>query len=609
MSPLVDLDAAQVRVLGRLLRRRDRAEHAGSRLPLRSEELLRQAVVDPLFLSDLEHGAARRAHTFARLLAKTHRHLAEGGSAEEALWILWSGVRWPRRLRGAVERGGAAARTANRDLDALCALFETAARAEEKQDHTGALVFLEEVEAQQIPGDTLADRGVHGEAVRLLTAHRSKGLEWRLVVVAGVQEGSWPDLRRRGSLLQADRLGSDGLVDALPTSAMMAEERRLFYVATTRARERLVVTAVRSPEADGDQPSRLIDVLDLPVQARPGRPRRPMSLPGLVAHLRRVAADPAVGEPLRRAAAARLARLAEQRQADEPLVPGADPDSWWGLRQRTHNDVPVRPSDEPLRVSASALTSLLECPLRWFLARAAAGESARTTSLGFGSIVHALTDHLATHPEVTRDELVALVDSVWGQLQFDSPWIAQRERVAAEEAIGRFITWHEASRGRSYAGSEVTFSVEVPLEAGERVQLSGAVDRLETDREGRVVIVDFKTSKRAPTDKSIPENPQLGLYQLAAEHDAFADQVGPGAGAGGAELVQLRADVAGMPKIQHQPPQRPDESGRTRVEVQLVDAARVIRSEEFDATANNYCHLCDFAAMCPVQQTSGSVIS
>ena len=109
----------------------------------------------------------------------------------------------------AVERGGARRAGAHRDLDAICALFEVAARAEEQRHHTSAENFLDEVEAQQIPADTLAERGVRGDAVRLLTAHRSKGLEWRLVVVAGVQEGSWPDLRRRGSLLQADRLGPE----------------------------------------------------------------------------------------------------------------------------------------------------------------------------------------------------------------------------------------------------------------------------------------------------------------------------------------------------------------------------------------------------------------
>ena len=74
----------------------------------------------------------------------------------------------------------------------LCALFETAARAEEQRGHTSVEAFLATLVAQEIPADTLADQGIRGEAVRLLTAHRSKGLEWRLVVVAHVQEGAGP---------------------------------------------------------------------------------------------------------------------------------------------------------------------------------------------------------------------------------------------------------------------------------------------------------------------------------------------------------------------------------------------------------------------------------
>ena len=125
------------------------------------------------------------------------------------LWTLWDGTDWGRRLRARHPASAApAARLAHRDLDAICALFEVAARAEEQRGHTSVREFLATLRAQEIPADTLADRGVRGDAVRLLTAHRSKGLEWRLVVVAHVQEGAWPDLRRRDSLLQADRIGA-----------------------------------------------------------------------------------------------------------------------------------------------------------------------------------------------------------------------------------------------------------------------------------------------------------------------------------------------------------------------------------------------------------------
>ena len=212
--------------------------------------------------------------------------LGDGASAEQVLWTLWSGTSWGERLRSASLRGGQAARLAHRDLDALCALFETAARSEEQRDHTSVATFLATLTAQEIPADTLAERGVRGESVRLLTAHRAKGQEWRLVVVAHVQEGSWPDLRRRDSLLGADRIApvaQGGLLPPLTRSAMLAEERRLFYVAVTRPRQRLVVTAVKSPDDDGEQPSRFLDELGHDVHHRIGRPRRPLSVQGLVA--------------------------------------------------------------------------------------------------------------------------------------------------------------------------------------------------------------------------------------------------------------------------------------------------------------------------------------
>ncbi|MGI8434200.1 MAG: ATP-dependent helicase [Nocardioidaceae bacterium] len=606
-SPLVGIDAAQLRKLGRALRSQDRALHP-ERLSLPSTELLRRAVVDPTELSDVDDRLAAGVLRCARLLQRAHRQLDDGAPAEEALWTLWSGTRWPRRLRAQVDAGGAAARAAQRDLDAIVALFELAARSEEKQGHRGALVFLEEVQAQQIPGDTLAERGVRGDAVRLLTAHRSKGLEWELVVVAGVQEQGWPDLRSRGTLLQADQLGRHDAVEPTTSGALLAEERRLFYVAVTRARHRLVVTAVASPEADGPQPSRLLDTLGVPVIERPGRPARPLSLAGVVSELRRTASDRSRTPALRAAAAARLARLAEERLHDEQLVPAADPSTWWGLRPRTHSDSPVRPDDEPLRISASALGAILDCPMRWFLAREAAGESSRAASLGFGSIVHALADHVAKSHDVSEAGLLDLLDPVWGQLHFESPWIAQRERVEAERAISRFARWHNRREHRSYVGSEVPFDVEVALEGGETARLSGCVDRVESDNEDRVVIVDFKTGKHAASGTSLAENPQLGLYQLAVDNDAFVELVGPGAESGGAELVQLRIDASGAPKVQVQPPQKADASGRKPVEVQLGEAAAVIRAEQFQAVANGYCRSCDFSALCPTSQRAGGLL-
>ena len=217
---------------------------------------------------------------------------------------------------------------ADRDLDAVVALFDHAARFVDRLPHAGVDVFLEDLVAQEIAGDSLAERAPDGDTVRILTAHRSKGLEWDVVVVAGVQEGAWPDLRLRGSLLSTDDMvaraeGSEhenpAAVSAALASQLLAEERRLFYVAATRARKRLIVTAVGGEDTE-ERPSRFITELAPGSTDETGIDERSrwLSMSALVADLRSAVSDPTRPDPLRRTAAEHLARLAARRGARRP---------------------------------------------------------------------------------------------------------------------------------------------------------------------------------------------------------------------------------------------------------------------------------------------------
>lgn len=607
LSPLGGLDAAQLRLLGRQLRAHDRSD-ADQRLPRPSAELVRCALTEPAQLDELSSTPAAKALRLSRLLAKARLQLADGAAAEDALWTLWAGTRWPRRLRAAVEHGGGTARAAHRDLDAICALFELAARAEERQERAGAMVFLQEVDAQQIPGDSLADHGVRGGAVRLLTAHRSKGLEWQLVVVAGVQEGGWPDLRRRGSLLQPDRLTRDDLLPTSSSAAVLAEERRLFYVAVTRARSRLVVTAVASPEAEGEQPSRFIATLGVPVHHRPGRLKRALSVAGLVGELRATAADPTGSEAVRAAAAARLARLAGSEVAARQVAPFAVPATWWGMRERSESPVPLCAEDQPLRLTASTLSALQDCPLRWFFSRQAAGQASRSSAVGLGSVIHVLADHLGDAAGIDADALISALDGVWDQLQFDSPWIAAREHAAAADALRRFARWHDERPDRQFVASEVPFEVTTALGDGREVVLAGTVDRLERDSAGSPVVVDFKTGKTVPARREVDNDVQLDFYQLATDVGAFASR-GASGPSGGAELVQLRSDAGGLPKVQHQRPRNGSTGVVRPVDAALQTAKAVLRDEKFVATSNSHCSHCDFVRLCPAAARTGDLLS
>ena len=656
MSPLGGLDSMAIRRLGRALRDAERRELAGVALPRSSAELLAAALHDPAMLDDLiepagdapmptavqpadraanvsvgrpEVTAARR---LAALLHDCAAAIRAGRTAEEALWLLWSGTGWPDRLRSTAAGAGDGGRRANRDLDAVCALFAVAARSEEVSGLRGVTGFLAEVEGQQIPADTLRESPVRSTGVRLLTAHRAKGLEWELVVVADVQEGGWPDIRRRGSLLEADRLSRRGVVEPAPTAVRVAEERRLFYVACTRARSRLVVTAVDGTEGEGDQPSRFLAELDVPIQSRPGRPRRPLSLSALVAELRSTSVDPEQSPALREQAALRLARLAEAEDADgRPLVPSARPANWWGTRPLSDGADPVQPTGEPVPLSGSQLGTLLGCPRQWFLARKASAETPRQAAASFGSVIHVLAEHGA-RSGIDASELADHLESVWDQLDFDARWLSATERVEAEAALERFAGWQEARADHELLGTEVSFGCEVTAR-GERIRLTGTADRVERDPDGRIRIVDFKTSRAAPAAADVVVHDQLGVYQLAVAAGAFEEVAGPGARPGGAELVYLRLGESGpgsgsgsgvgLPKVFGQPslddqpfplgwPEGTDEGGPdvpTWVHGRLAAAAAIVRAERFDATIGPACRWCPFRTSCPAQAAGRQVVS
>ncbi|QNP70345.1 ATP-dependent helicase [Streptomyces roseirectus] len=610
-SPLAAVDAADVRRLGRALRDEERA--GGNPLPPPSDELLARAVAEPQRLAAHDPAYAQGAQRLGILLATARACLAGGGTAEEALWELWARTPWPGRLAKTALRGGAAGRNADRDLDAVCALFATAARAEARTGGRGALNFLEELEAEDIAADTLARRAVRPDAVRLMTAHRSKGLQWRLVVVAEVQEGLWPDLRRRGSLLEADRIGRDGLAEPLTPGALLAEERRLFYVAATRARERLVVTAVKAPADDGDQPSRFLTELGVEPKDVTGRPRRPLSVPALVAELRATTVDPRASDALREAAARRLARLAALADEDgRPLVPAAHPYRWWGMWDRTESKVPLRDRDQPVVLSGSALDQLANtCALQWFLGREVKADAPATAAQGFGNVVHVLADEVASgQTPADLDVLMERLDSVWNALAFDAPWKSEQEKHNARVALERFLKWHVLDRaGRTPLASEHDF--DVTLEAGDyEVRIRGQMDRVETDTDGRAYVVDFKTGKQAPTSAEVARHPQLAVYQLAVREGAVDEAFGGvRPEAGGAELVQLRQGAAKrdggdtLPKVQAQEPLSGEWVGDL-----LATAAGKVLDERFTPDAGQHCAHCAFRASCSARPEGRHVV-
>ena len=341
-----------------------------------SDDLLLGALLHPETLP--EEGVGRAVHRIAAVLSAGRKALARPESTStEVLWALWeaSGLEkvWVTQTRNA----GPDADAAHRNLDAMIGLFEAADRFDEQMRGAGAEQFLDFIDAQDLPMDTLAARGVRQDAVEILTPALAAGQSWRTVYVCGLQEGTWPNTTVRGSLLATgdlvdlcdarirQRAEQQAGEEQVPPARIRSypervrdtrhDELRMFAVAATRASTRLVLTAVRN---DDEAPGEFFDFVlptdavgdstDVPIT----RVRRPATLRSLVAELRRTlveeslnamrAEDAQDGAQMHNApdedaltpeasayrldAASRtLARLANAQ------APGAAPDEWWGL--------------------------------------------------------------------------------------------------------------------------------------------------------------------------------------------------------------------------------------------------------------------------------------
>lgn len=628
-SPLCGVDPSDLRAMVRDLRAQERREDPTC-VPMSSDEHVVALVTSRAMLAKLsaERGGdgPTRLRQWHDLVDSARKVRAGGGSPEQVLWELWAGVgsTWPTRLRTASLNGGSAGRQANQDLDAVMSLFDMARKASHTKAKSVAR-FVEEVRAQGIGVSATVSAAIV-EQVRVMTTHRAKGLEWDVVFVCGVQDSVWPNVRPRGGMLAADKLTPTGLDGGLTTPALMAEERRLFYVALTRARRRVWVTAVdaQSSVEAGQRPSifvrELVDFGDesAPMSRMPEvRVRREvrqsvrnLSLPDVVATLRTAVCSAEATDQQRRLAAQLLARLAE--------IPGsgADPSQWWGLASRTETAAPVRP-DGPMSLSGTALKDLSDCALRWFLEREVGAGSEKTTALVFGSLVHTLCEQIALNPELEPD-VDSLIDAVWPSVSYDARWISALQRIEVTAAMQRFVVWHkeQLTSASRMLGVEIPFDTVLDVAGPDgrvcQVRVRGSMDRVQvsSDADGEhVTVYDFKTNSKnsIPSPKDVAEHMQLLTYQAVVRSGAV-EQL-PNAETVDAGLVFLRVAAGSKsptkPKVSTQRAADSGSNGDAHFARLVTQSVDTIRAEKFTATPGEHCTFCPLKSACPAHISEG----
>lgn len=503
---------------------------------------------------------------------------------EDLLWAIWSNAKtvdnelisesWRKRAL----KGGIRGANADRDLDAMLQLFESARRFGQRFRYADLTEFFKDIRKSEIAGDVITAKGARPDVVELLTPFSAKGREWKLVVVAGVQEGIWPNLKVRGSLLGSERLAERDrnpdaaavALEVIAKNAVAQDELRLFYASLSRASQELVITAIDREE---DQPSSYFDwayEFAHPDNSQSGskhfKIENQLSSANVISKLRRQLLETGSKD-----AAATLKSLAEAG------VPGADPDSWFGIKPISSTEAAI-PADKPVRVAPSGVEKFDDCELRWFL-EAHGGQDGNTTAQMIGVVIHKFAE-LAEKSDATFESQLELLRANWKLVDPETGWMSRTSLGRATLMLERFYKYRASMVGkRDFKDSEVTYEFTIG-----RAQIKCSIDRIETTMEGKLYVVDFKTGKYALSKEEAKTDAQMQIYQYAVGEDSA-----------GASLVYLDSDLKGN-KTRDQLP-----IDRAEVAKRIEQTAVKMGGATFIATINDKCQFCSVIASCPLQ--------
>ena len=568
-SPFCDLDSLGLRRLRRQLRQADLNEG----MARTGDELVVELFNKPGTVAMLDSKECNQVEAFVKSIEGA-KALANdpAKTAEDLLWHFWVNSKpmknWPLQTKNV----GEVAQQAGRNLDAVVALFAAANRYVERNPNGSISAFIEDQLSLDLPQDTLAVNARDDERVLLLTSAALIGRRFKVVVIPQLIEGVWPNLKPRSSLLAATTL--DELLTNKPDidRTELPQELRLLNKAVGAATERVIVTSV---DGDESQISQFVSLVlgNTPETETYGAPR--FTLRGTVGRLRRTLVT-AESEAERLEAAYGLARLASEG------IPGADPEQWYGILDLSTDEALVLlDGDKQVYVAPSQLDDFLKCPLHWFIKHHGGREG--SFEANFGILLHKVLEETATNDEAA---LWRGVESKWHTLDFDAEWLEKKEKRKARKMVTRlagYLATQEAA-GYEVIGREVKFNFQLGS-----AFVSGTVDRIERNAEGKVVIVDLKTGGKLSKD-DIKTHPQLGLYQLAFEQKAFGDLIAEGDTLEGARLVFVAEDKS----VYDQEPINAEgvEYGIEYFEKVLEESAQEMAMEKkvFLANVGNHCN-------------------
>jgi DNA helicase-2/ATP-dependent DNA helicase PcrA len=433
---------------------------------------------------------------------------------------------------------------------------------EPKSETRGLPEFVEYLEYFDQAGGTISlDEDVPGDAVQLMTVHGAKGLEFSHVFVLRVNKNKFPQPERSHVFEFPARLMKEG---APEEHFHHQEERRLYYVALTRAQDRLTITSLAERKAK--VPPFIEDILMDPAIKR----RDVLQLAPKVAAVPAASTQDKDGGTLQ-----------------SPLFApsGGLPKIFSRIADWAETFHP--PSPEPLQLHPSAVQSYRTCPQRYLFSSLWSLQEGPKATLTFGRVIHAtIRRMMAEFKKGNRlpfDEVQRIYETEWSEVGFEDDY---QEGEYKKDGLEQLRAFHQSVMEQPLLVLELEKNFELPVE--NNVVLKGRIDQVNSLGRSDVEIVDYKTGK-AKKDADAKKDLQLSIYAIAAK-EIF-------------EWNPVRMVFHYLLDNQRQE--------TTRDAKQLDEALRVvqetaadIRAGEFSAKPGFICRTCAYKPICPAHEES-----
>jgi DNA helicase-2/ATP-dependent DNA helicase PcrA len=433
-------------------------------------------------------------------------------------------------------------------------------------EQAGGAVNLDE---KSTADGTSAGEERSGDAVQLMTVHAAKGLEFDHVFVIRLCRTDFPVPNRRPMF----EFPTELMKQELPQGDFhILEERRLFYVALTRARKRLHLTTVRK---DRTKPSVFLEDIDqeMSVLAKDVQKLTPaVSLPteDVEKDRRGTPAAQETGELFGDAGASRYetSRIGE----------------WAGTYRP--------PVARPLELSASAVESYRACPQKYLFESRWSLRGKPSAALTFGNVMHTTIRYFVKELREGRrlplEELLTIYDREWKNIGFEDDYQEESYREAGREHLQRF---HRRAVTAATDVREQEKGFTVALEND--VVLTGRMDQINRLAGGGMEIVDYKTGTPR-TEKEAKKDLQLTVYALAAR-----------------EALEMSVARVAFHYLQNDTVVAMDRTAKDFAEAEslIQEAAAGIRAGHFPAKPGFNCRFCDFRLICPAHERGNAVIA